>query len=42
MIGDLISRLGWSRNTVKKHLDAAEGWKRIELNENTTIVQKCG
>ena len=41
MIGDLIDRLGWSRNTVKKHLDAAEGWKRIELNENTTIVQKC-
>ncbi len=40
MIGDLIARLGWSRNTVKKHLDAAEGWKRIELNENTTIVQK--
>lgn len=42
MIGDLIDRLGWSRNTVKKHLDAAEGWNRVELNENTTIVQKTG
>lgn len=41
-LADLVRKIGWGNDTVKRHLDASERWNRVQLNGNTAIVQKAG